>query len=419
VSQYLADAERAGLTIERVIETHFHADFLSGHLELAAATGAIVSYGEGAEADFPIEPLADGQHLSLGEVDLEILATPGHTPESVCIVVREHAGDAVPYGVLTGDTLFIGDVGRPDLLGSVGKTADEMARHLYQSLRTKLLPLPDRTQVFPAHGAGSSCGKKLSNETSSTIGDQRRTNYALAAMSEDEFVAIVTEGQTTAPPYFPFSAHRNREVHALLDDHATVPALSLPDVMARQRAGAVVVDSRPAVEFAAGHLPGAVNITLEGRFAEWAGDLLRPEQELVLVCDPGHEIEARVRLARIGFDQVVGVLGDVRHAAQEGSSRITPEQFRAARAAGAQVIDVRNPGELEAGAVPGSVNIPLAQLVERMGELDPTRTTVVYCASGTRSSVAASALVAAGFTDVSDLLGGYAGLKSSEQELMQ
>jgi glyoxylase-like metal-dependent hydrolase (beta-lactamase superfamily II)/rhodanese-related sulfurtransferase len=419
VSQYLADAERAGLRIERVIETHFHADFLSGHLELAAATGATVSYGAGAEADFPIDPLADGQRIPLGDVELEIVASPGHTPESICIVVREHAADDVPFGVLTGDTLFIGDVGRPDLLGGQGMTADEMARQLYRSLHAKLLPLPDATQVFPAHGAGSACGKKLSSETSSTMGDQRRTNYALAPMSEDEFVAIVTEGQTTAPPYFPFSAHRNREVHALLDDHAAVPALSLPEVLARQRAGAVVVDSRPAVEFAAGHLPGAVNITLEGRFAEWAGDVLRPDQEIVLVCEPGHELEARVRLARIGFDQVAGVLGDVRHAAQERSSRITAEQFRAARAGGAQVVDVRNPGELEVGAVPGSLNIPLPQLVERMGELDPARTTVVYCASGNRSSIAASVLTAAGFADVSDLLGGYAGLKSSEQELMQ
>jgi hydroxyacylglutathione hydrolase len=395
VSQYLADAERAGLTIERVIETHFHADFLSGHLELA-----------------------DGQKLSLGEVELEVLATPGHTPESICVVVREHAGDDVPYGVLTGDTLFIGDVGRPDLLGGQGLTADEMARQLYRSLRDKLLPLPDATRVFPAHGAGSSCGKQLSDETSSTLGEQRRTNYALGDMTEDEFVAVVTEGQSAAPPYFPFSAHRNRERHALLDDHAAPPALSLPQVLDHQRHGAAIVDTRPAVEFAAGHLPGALNVTLEGRFAEWAGDVLRPDQPIVLVCEPGHDLEARVRLARIGFDQVVGVLGDVRHAAQEPSSRITAAQAADAVAAGAAVVDVRNPAEVAAGAVPGAVNIPVAQLVERMHELDPERTTVVYCASGARSSLAASVLAANGFADVSDVLGGYAGLKSSEQELM-
>ncbi|NQV96971.1 MAG: MBL fold metallo-hydrolase [Acidimicrobiaceae bacterium] len=219
ISGYLADAKEFGLAIERVIETHFHADFLSGHLELAHATGAVISYGEAAHPEFAIEHLADGRVLSLGDVTLQILATPGHTPESISIVIKEHPDDAVPYGVLTGDTLFIGDVGRPDLLTSVGVSADELAGQLYDSLRNKLLTLPDATRVFPAHGAGSSCGKKLSNETESTIGIQRATNYALAPMIKEEFIEAVTQGQSVAPLYFSFSGSRNKEDRPLLDEN--------------------------------------------------------------------------------------------------------------------------------------------------------------------------------------------------------
>ena len=219
IGVYLENAAAQGLTIERVIETHVHADFLSGHLELAAATGAVISYGEGADVEFPMEVVRDGQRLLLGEVMLEILATPGHTPESVSIVVYERPGDEVPYGVLTGDTLFVGDVGRPDLLASAGAglSADTLARQLYRSLRDKLLRLPDATRIFPAHGAGSSCGKQLSTETSSTLGEQRLGNYALRPMEEDAFVAAVIEGQLVRPHYFEFDARRNRERRPLLD----------------------------------------------------------------------------------------------------------------------------------------------------------------------------------------------------------
>ena len=210
VSQYVADAKRLGLRIERVLETHFHADFLSGHLELAEATGAVISYGDQAHAEFPIDPLADGQRLSLGDVVLEVRHTPGHTPESISIVVWEHADDPEPWGVLTGDTLFIGDVGRPDLLTSVGWTAEDLARRLYWSIHEQLLRLPDATRVYPAHGAGSACGKNLSTASQSTIGEQRRTNYALAPMSEAAFVEAVTQGQSVAPLYFAFAADSNR-----------------------------------------------------------------------------------------------------------------------------------------------------------------------------------------------------------------
>jgi rhodanese-related sulfurtransferase/glyoxylase-like metal-dependent hydrolase (beta-lactamase superfamily II) len=417
VAGYLADAAAAGLSIERVIETHLHADFLSGHLELAARAGAAISFGDAATVDFPSEPLHDGERLSLGEVTLEILATPGHTPESICVVVYEHPDDVVPYGVLTGDTLFVGDVGRPDLLASAGSglTADVLGRKLYHSLRERLLRLPDATRVFPAHGAGSSCGKQLSTETSSTIGEQRRFNYALAPMTEDEFVAVVTEGQPVRPNYFEFDASRNRELRPLLDERTSVPMLSIDEVLARRDAGAVLLDTREPADFGAGHLAGALDIGLQGRFAEWAGDVLDPARDIVLVGDPATALESRVRLARIGFDRVVGQLDDpndvlVNHPELvERSSRLTIEQLAEVRGfePELQLVDIRDPGETGAGVLPGAVEMPLPALVDRLGELDPARPTVAYCGSGYRSAIAASVLRAAGVADVSDLVGGY------------
>ena len=417
VSAYLDDARRHGLRIEKVIETHFHADFLSGHLELSAETDASICYGEPAEADFPIEVLRDGDRIDLGLVELEVMATPGHTPESISVVVRDASDGphAPPYGVLTGDTLFIGDVGRPDLLSSEGMTAHELARHLYRSLREKLLTLPDETRVFPAHGAGSACGKNLSTETSSTIGDQRRTNYALQPMTEDEFVHVVTDGQAATPLYFPFSAHRNRERHSLLDEHTPPPPLSATETLDKQSGGAVVLDTRDANDFAAGHLMGAVNVGLGGRFAEYSGDVLRPDQEVVLVCEDGREMEAKVRLARIGFDRVVGYLANPVQVLLDNphlvgrASRMTAEELDHHRAETPrlQLVDVRNPGEVAGGAIPRSIHMPLARILSRSAELDPRRPVVVYCAGGYRSSIGASLLRSLGFGDVSDLLGGY------------
>jgi glyoxylase-like metal-dependent hydrolase (beta-lactamase superfamily II) len=414
VDVYLEQAASEGLTIERIIETHVHADFLSGHLELAARTGAVISYGVGAGVEFPIAELRDGERLSLGDVTLEVLATPGHTPESICIVVYEHRDD-VPYGVLTGDTLFVGDVGRPDLLASAGAdlSADVLARRLYHSLHDKLLHLPDATAVFPAHGAGSSCGKHISTETSSTIGEQRRSNYALQSPDEDAFVATLTEGQPAQPGYFQFDARRNRELRPLLDADEP-PALSLEDVLERWRAGAVLLDSREPADFAAGHLRGAVNVGLQGRFAEWAGDVIDPAAEIILVGDPSAAVEAKVRLARVGFDRVVGQLDEPGKAlAQpdlaESSSRITIRALAELLALepGLQLVDVRNQGETEEGVVPRARVIPLATVTEALDGLDPLQPVVVYCESGYRSQIAASVLVSRGFTDVSDVVGGY------------
>jgi hydroxyacylglutathione hydrolase len=422
VGRYVDEARTAGLRIERVLETHVHADFLSGHLELAAATGALISYGAAADVEFPIEPLADEQVLTLGSVHLQILHTPGHTPESICIVVRDEPG-AAPWGVLTGDTLFIGDVGRPDLLSGAGWSAEELARALYRSTRSRLLTLPDATRVFPAHGAGSACGKNLSTETSSTIGEQRRTNYALAPMSEDDFVATVTEGQPVAPMYFAFASHRNREAHAILDEAAPVPALSLTDVDRAVRAGAALLDIRDPQDFAAAHLPGSINVGLAGRFAEMVGQVVPADTDLVLLGEPGSEVETRNRLARIGFDRILGHLDGgvaaapprrLRQAGRISAARLAelagsvPVAGCVQMAGRVQIVDVRGPGEVAgSGLVPGAVPIPLPALSSRIGELDPAVPTVVYCAGGYRSSIAASVLRANGFAQADDLLGGF------------
>ena len=415
VSEYVADATAAGLEIVYVIETHFHADFLSGHLELAERTGAEIVFGAAADTEFPARHAADGERLFLGDVVLEVRATPGHTPESISIVVWEHAADSEPWGVLTGDTLFIGDVGRPDLLSSIGMTADELGAQLYDSLHNKLLTLPDATRVWPAHGAGSACGKNLSTATTSTMGEQRRENYALQPMDRARFVDLVTDGQPTAPDYFIHDTIQNRRSRALLDD-ATPSAITPDEVDAAHAGGAVLLDVRDAASFAAGHLAGSVNIGIDGRFAEYAGEVADPDDEIVLIAaDPDHAAEAKVRLGRIGFDHVLGAITDVERVltdeperAQQ-SSRLTAAELAARRddTPGLQVVDVRNPGEVALGQIEGSTAIPLAALRRRVDELDLGRPIVVHCAGGYRSSIAASWLRAAGAEDVSDLLGGY------------
>lgn len=415
IDEYLADAEANGLVIERVVETHFHADFLSGHLELADATGAVISYGPGAVTEFAMENVADGQKLSLGTIELEILHTPGHTPESISVVVRPQAGTD-PWAVLTGDALFIGDVGRPDLLTSVGMSADELARMLYSSLRDKLMVLPDDTLVFPAHGAGSACGKHLSTAASSTIGEQRATNYALGDMDIDTFVDLVTAGQSVAPLYFSYAADENRRERERFESADPISSVTLAQAADLGAAGAVLLDTRPGESFASGHLRGSVNVGLDGRFAEYAGNVIRVGQDVVLLTSQGRSVEARTRLARIGFDQVVGAVDDVESALVAHPELAIPaSRLTAADVASwlhdepnVQVVDVRGPGEIEAsGSVPGARFIPLQRLLDGLGELDPTAPTIVYCAGGYRSSIAASVLRAHGFASVADLIGGY------------
>ncbi|MEH1016171.1 MBL fold metallo-hydrolase [Micromonospora sp. CPCC 206060] len=421
IDEYLADARARGLTIEGVINTHFHADFLAGHLEVAAATGAWIGYGRRAETEYPIRKLADGERISLGDVTLEIMETPGHTPESISILVHEHAGDPVPYGVLTGDALFIGDVGRPDLLASLGVTADELGAMLHHSVQHRLMALPDEVRVFPAHGAGSACGKNLSAERQSTIGEQRRTNYACAPMSEGEFVALVTGGQPAAPGYFAFDAVLNRRSHDLFDHDRPTRPLDTAGFLAARADGAVVVDTRDPQEFATGHLRGAINIPADGRFAETAGSVVAPDRHVLVVAPAGREEEIVVRLARIGFDQVTGYLRDPEDvfrglpAELTRASRLTAARLRAALDTDEPpvVLDVRNSGEREGGAIDGSLHVPLAELPHRLDLVPADRAVVVHCAGGYRSSVAASLLRHHGRSDVSDLLGGYAAWQAS------
>jgi len=415
VAEYLADAKRHGLAIVGVINTHFHADFLAGHLEMAAATGAWIGYGAAATTEYPSRALADGERIALGDVVLQIMATPGHTPESISVLVFEHTDEPTPYGVLTGDALFIGDVGRPDLLASIGFTADQLGRQLYDSIQHKLMGLPDEVRVFPAHGAGSACGKNLSTELQSTIGQQRLFNYACQPMGVEQFIAIVTAGQPAAPEYFGYDAILNRKNRDLLSAGRQAPPLDAAAVAAARAAGAIVIDSRDHQDFAAGHLRGSINIPADGRFAETAGMVLQPADKVIVIAAPGGEQEVATRLARIGFDQTIGYVPDVEGALvtlqhEVGhSSRLTPAQLtdRMAGPDAPWVLDVRNAGEYDQGSVPGAAHIPLPELGRRLTEVPSNRPIVAYCAGGWRSSVAASFLRNRGYGDVSDLAGGF------------
>jgi glyoxylase-like metal-dependent hydrolase (beta-lactamase superfamily II)/rhodanese-related sulfurtransferase len=416
IDELLDAAAEEGLEIEVVVETHFHADFLSGHLELAEATGAVIGVGAAGTTEFDSWKLTDGTVIDLGGVQVEVWATPGHTPESVSLVVRPSAGSP-PAAVLTGDTLFIGDVGRPDLLVAADVPAELLGSQLYDSVH-RLAGLPGTTIVLPAHGAGSACGKSLSTETVSTIAGQRASNYALAPMSREAFVALVTEGQPAAPGYFGHDATLNRRARPLLDERP-LAVLDLAALDAAVEQGAVVVDVRPVTEFTTGHLAGSLGIALDGRFAEQAGSLIDPTTPIVLVGDADAAAEAKVRLARIGFDLVVGVLADVEAALVESPgraarlSRLTAPDFLERQDAlgdRLQVVDVRNAGEVDTAPLAGAVHIPLARLRHELGTLDPSQPTVVVCAGGARSAIASSVLRHAGFDDVSDVLGGVTAL---------
>ncbi len=413
-TQYTDFAAARGLTITMVIETHVHADFLSGHLELAAATGAEIAYGEGASVEFPARTLRHGERVDLGSVVIEVRATPGHTPESISLVLFDVADPAlseVPWAVLTGDTLFIGDVGRPDLLSSKGVTADELGRLLYRSTREQLLTLPDATKVFPGHGAGSSCGKMLSDERDSTIGAQRTSNYALADMTEAEFVAVVTEGQSVPPNYFPFAAQRNRQARELFKEVDSVAMLTLGETLAAQRNGVAVIDMRSAADYHAGHLRGSVSVPRDGRFAELAGQVVLPDQPVVVIGSNADALDAHIRLSRIGFDTLVGRLDPtaVTGEALRVSERISGDAFvtRLTSADDLQVVDVRNPAETAGGVVAGAVLAPLPGLLGTIAQLDPSRPTVLYCASGLRSGIATGMFEAAGFTQLADVVGAF------------
>jgi glyoxylase-like metal-dependent hydrolase (beta-lactamase superfamily II)/rhodanese-related sulfurtransferase len=425
VQQYLASAADHGLTIRHVFLTHFHADFVAGHLELRDRAGARVYLGAAAVAEYAFTPLGDGDIVEFGAVRLAALETPGHTAESISLVLFDLDRSAeVPHAVFTGDTLFVGDVGRPDLRVALGWSASELGGLLYESLQRKLLPLPDASLVYPAHGAGSLCGKALSKETVSTMGEQRRSNYALQPMTKDAFVDLVTADQPDAPPYFTYDAVLNSRERPTLDEALArgLKPLSLDDVLAQQGAGAQVLDTRDPTEFAAAHLRGSVNVGLGGQYATWAGTVLDRERPIVIVADPGREFESAMRLGRIGFDNVAGYLADgLRSADRRQELMRTTNRLSAPLAAerlGSTAppvaLDVRSPAEYAAGHVAGSLNVPLNHLAERVGQLPPDQPLIVYCAGGYRSSIGASLLLRHGFTDVSEIAGGMAAWESSK-----
>jgi rhodanese-related sulfurtransferase/glyoxylase-like metal-dependent hydrolase (beta-lactamase superfamily II) len=429
VEQYLADAERLGLTIRHVFLTHFHADFVAGHLELRDQCGATIHLGARAEAEYRFEAMKDGDTLEFPGLRLQVLETPGHTIESISILVFDRRKDETkPYAVLTGDTLFIGDVGRPDLRASLGWSAEDLGRHLYESVQGKLLKLPDEVLVYPAHGAGSLCGKKLSSDTVSTMGEQRRFNYALKPMSKDDFVRLVTADQPDAPPYFTYDAVLNTREHATMGRslEQALHAMSFDEVLRAAADGAQVVDAREGAEFAQGHLAASVNIGLGGQYATWAGTVLDRAKPIVIVADPGREQEAAVRLGRIGFDEVKGYLAggmgalaghaDLLRTTDRMSVLIAAEEV--AGKTPPMVLDVRTAGEWNAEHIEGSVNLPLNHLQERMGEVPRDRRIAVHCAGGYRSSIAASLLHQAGITNVVEIAGGLAAWKAARLPLV-
>jgi hydroxyacylglutathione hydrolase len=415
VDQYLAFASENGLTIRHVFLTHLHADFIAGHLELRDRVGATIYLGAKANAEYAFVPLADGDEVAFGHVRLRAIETPGHTPESISIAVFDLDVSATSaYAVLTGDTLFVGDVGRPDLRVALGWSAGDLGNMLYDSLRSKLLTLPDSSLVYPAHGAGSLCGKAISKETVSTIGEQRRSNYALQPMSKQAFVDLVTADQPDAPPYFTYDAVLNSKERPTLDETlAGVNPMTVDQLLAIREVGGQILDTRDPAEFAAAHLAGSINIGLGGQYATWAGTVIDRDHPIVIIADPGREHESASRLGRIGFDHIVGYLaGGLQSLSSRPELTTTTERVSAPLAAERLAtgqplaIDVRAPGERAQKYVDGSLSVPLNRLVERLADLPADRPLLVYCAGGYRSSIAASLLQKHGFADVAEIAGG-------------
>ena len=425
IAQYLAFAAEHKLQIKHVFLTHLHADFVAGHLELRDRTGAAIYLGARAKAEYQFTPLPDGGVVEFGKVRLKALETPGHTPESISILVYDLTrGESEPQSVLTGDTLFIGDVGRPDLRVALGWSAADLGGMLFDSLQTKLLGLPDASLVYPAHGAGSLCGRAISKETVSTIGEQRRLNYALQPMSKQAFVELVTTDQPDAPPYFIYDAVLNSKERPTLEEalaRELIP-LALEKVLVMQAEGAQILDTREPDEFAAAHLAGSINIGLGGQYATWAGTVLDHTHPIIIIADPGRETESALRLGRIGFDHIAGYLQNGLHSLESRPDLVAfterlSAQFAAELLASNQpplAIDVRGPRERAQKHIEHSVGMPLNHLVENLKTLPNDRPLLVYCAGGYRSSIAASLLKRGGFTSVGEIAGGIAAWEAAK-----
>jgi len=425
IDRYLEFAAQHNLKIKHVILTHLHADFVAGHLEFRDRVGATIYLGAKAQAEFKFTPLSEGSAIQFGDVRLKTLETPGHTPESISLLVYDlQKSESQPYAVLTGDTLFIGDVGRPDLRAALGWSATDLGALLFDSLQTKLLPLPDASLVYPAHGAGSLCGKAISKETMSTMGEQRRLNYALQPMSKQAFIELVTADQPEAPPYFVYDAVLNSKERTTLDQalERQLKPLELDRVLALKAEGAQILDTREPEEFASAHLAGSINIGLSGQYATWAGTVLDHTHPIVIVAAPGRENESAVRLGRIGFDHVAGYLENGLQSLETRPDLVVFTErlsapFAAELLSSSQppvLIDVRAPREREQKQISGSLSFPLNHLSERAAELPKNRALLVHCAGGYRSSIAASILQKEGFEHVCEIAGGIAAWETAK-----
>ena len=415
VEEYIEDAKNAGLTIQYVIETHLHADFVSGHVELAKRTGATILLGANSGAGFTHQPISGGEKIALGDLTLSFLATPGHTPEGITILAE---APEQPTRLFTGDTLFLGDIGRPDLVGAKGLTSEQMAHMLYTSLREKILPLADEIEIWPAHGAGSACGKNLSDDRVSTLAVQKSTNLPLQlAMKGDEvgFIAYAIEGLGAPPAYFFHDAAKNKEGGA---DVESILALAKPlapsTVEEQSEEGVLVLDTRATGAFKTGHIPGAIEVQLDGNFAPYVGAVLPPTAPVIVVAEPGRETEAMTRLIRVGYENLLGWLdgGMAAWKAAGGEQGrlgvIEPGELKALLSVDAAptVLDVRTPSEWEAGHIEGAVHIPIAELNRRLSDV-PQGPLAVICGSGYRSAIACSLLLRNGRRDVVDVPGGW------------
>lgn len=425
IQQYLDDATKSGLQIRHVFLTHFHADFVAGHLELRDRCGATIHLGAQAQAEYKFVAMQDGDSLDFPGLRIQVLETPGHTIESISLLVFDLAKDpAHPHAVLTGDTLFIGDVGRPDLRASLGWTANDLGSRLYDSLHDKLLTLPDETLVYPAHGSGSLCGKNLSSDTFSTLRTQRLMNYALQPMSKEEFVRLVTADQPDAPPYFTYDAVLNSREHDSLEENLerVLRVIELEEVLQMGDAGAHILDVRDPAEYAKGHLAGSINIGLGGQYATWAGTILDRSKPIVIIAEPGREKEAALRLGRIGFDHVAGYMQGGMEALSSRPDLLWPTERISAPMIAEElaeepppvVLDVRNPREWAAKHISDSMNIPLNHLQERIAEVPRDSRIAVHCAGGYRSSIAASILQQYGITNLTEMAGGLAAWEAAK-----
>jgi len=414
VDIYLETARENGLEIRYVIETHLHADFVSGHGELAARTGAAIYLGARAGASFPHVGVRDGDELRFGRCVLKFVDTPGHTMESVSILVTDMDRSPEPFAVFTGDTLFVGDVGRPDLAKDV--TPEQLAGHLFDSLFDKLLKLDDAVQVYPAHGAGSLCGRQLGQERYTTIGRERSTNYALQVTNKQEFVRRLITDLPPRPDYFAQDVELNRQGAQPITDLPELTPLSGAETARLMETGAIVLDTRPTIEFAAGHIPGSVHVALSGQYASWAARMLGLEVKIIIMASDMEAVrESQVRLARVGVEKVLGFVEDgVTGASRSFELAQIPQvgvqeldRMLSDSSMPFTLLDVRNSGEWNAGHLHGARHIPLGDLVQRFGELDRASMTVVHCAGGYRSSIATSLLRRAGFHNVANVTGGF------------